>query len=184
MFTWAGKSIDHCWDIQRPERVAWFPCESKDFTVNAPQALQTNDSQSDSSQAAPTLEGQRVLLAEDCPDQGRLYLEFLRQAGAEVTLECSGQSAVDAVRKMPTHYDAVVMDFQMPELDGLDATKQLRELGYSGPIIAVTAFGSDELRSSWRQAGCVDFLEKPLDQHKFVGTVLRHATAARKTIEA
>ena len=146
--------------------------------MNAQSPHQPIDSQSDSSQAAPALERQQVLLVEDCVDQGRLYLKFLQTAGAEVTLECNGQSAVDAIRKSPTLFDAVVMDFKMPEMDGLDATKQLRELGYSGAIIAVTAFGSEELNQAWFQAGYDEYLEKPLNKQELIGAVA-HACKTR-----
>ena len=146
--------------------------------MNAQSPHQPIDSQSDSSQAAPALERQQVLLVEDCADQGRLYLKFLQTAGAEVTLECNGQSAVDAIRKSPTLFDAVVMDFQLSGMDGLDATKQLRELGYSGAIIAVTAFGSEELNQVWFQAGCDEYLEKPLNKQELIGAVA-HACKTR-----
>jgi CheY-like chemotaxis protein len=123
-----------------------------------------------------------VLLAQDCLDPERLCLTFLQGAGAEVTLECSGQSAVDAVRKSPTLIDAVVIDFKMPKLDGLDATNRLRELGYRGPIIAVTAFSSAELKHYWLQAGCDEYLKKPLNEHEFISAVLRHTAAAKKAV--
>lgn len=132
---------------------------------------QDNASQSDSVSKDLALHGQQVLLVEDCPDQGRLYLNFLQRAGAEVTLECTGQSAVDTVRKTPDLYDSVVMDFQMPELDGLDATRQLREMGFQGTIIGVTAFNSDELRTSWFQAGCNELLDKPLARSALIHAV-------------
>ena len=144
---------------------------------NSAQAI---DSPADSSPTDFTLEGQQVLLVEDCADQRRLFLQFLQSAGAEVTLECNGRSAVDAVKKLPTRFDAVVMDFQMPETDGLDATRQLRELGYRGAIIAVTAYGSNELKQSWFQAGCDEYLEKPLDKQKLVGAVRRLVAAAKE----
>ncbi len=115
-------------------------------------------------------------------DQGRLYLKFLQVAGAEVTLECNGQSAVDAIRKSPSLFDAVVMDFQMPEMDGIESTRRLRELGYRGAIIAVTAFGSGELRQSWFQAGCDEFLEKPLNEQEFISAVLRHTSVGEKPV--
>ncbi|NOY42064.1 MAG: response regulator [Planctomycetes bacterium] len=145
--------------------------------MNTPNSANRIENQADSPQAALELEGLQVLLAEDCPDQGRLFLKFLQLAGASVTLECTGQSAVDTVRKSTTPFDAVVMDFQMPELDGLDATRQLRELGHSGAIIAVTAFDSIELKQSWFQAGCNEFLRKPLQKAELVDAILRHTTS-------
>ena len=116
-------------------------------------------------------------------DQGRLYLNFLQIAGAEVTLECNGQSALHAVRKAPTRFDAVVMDFRMPKMHGLKATQQLREIGYSGVIVAMTAFGSEELRQSWFQAGCTEYLNKPLSEQELIQAVLRHTTVAMETVE-
>ena len=156
-----------------------FSVQDKEFTVNVPRTYQSIDSQSDSSQAVLSFEGMQVLLVEDGADQGRLYLKFLQSAGAEATLECNGQSAVDAVRKAPTLFDAVVMDFQMPEMDGLDSTRQLRELGYSGAIIAITACNSIGLKQSWFQAGCDEFLEKPLKKQQLISAVRRHTMAEK-----
>ena len=122
-----------------------------------------------------------MLLAEDGMDQGRLYLKYLQVAGAEVTLECNVQSAVDSVRKSPTLFDAVVMDFQMPEINGLESTRQLLGLGYSGVIIAMTAFASEELKQSWFPAGFDEFLEKPLNGRELINAVLRHTTTGKDT---
>ena len=117
------------------------------------------------------LTGMRVLLVEDCPDQGRLYLEILKKAGAQVWLECNGESAVDAVRKAPSRYQAIVMDFQMPGMDGLDATWKIRLLEFNGAIIAFTANATDELRDSWIRAGCDSFLSKPVPRQLLVETI-------------
>jgi two-component system sensor histidine kinase/response regulator len=133
----------------------------------------------DTSPASLPLEGKQVLLVEDCPDQGRLYLKFLQLAGAKVTLECTGHSAVDAIRRSPALYDAVVLDFQMPEMDGLHATMRLREQGYRGAILAVTAHGSEELRQAWFEAGCNDFLEKPFEDSTLINTLELHLPQER-----
>ena len=138
---------------------------------------------SDLSQSGLILAGLQVLLVEDSPDQGRLYLKFLQLSGAGVVLECSGQSAVDAVRNSPTRFDALVMDFQMPEMDGLDATWHLRALGYRGTIIAVTAYGTEELKQSWFQAGCNEFIEKPLTKAELTAAVARHTMATKQAVE-
>jgi two-component system sensor histidine kinase/response regulator len=133
----------------------------------------------DTSQAPLPLEGKQVLLVEDCPDQGRLYLKFLQLAGAEVTLECTGHSAVDVVKKAPELYDAVVLDFQMPEMDGLETTAKMRELDYRGAILAVTAHGSQELKQAWFEAGCNEFIEKPFEQSTLVDTLELHVSQER-----
>ncbi|MCP4171177.1 MAG: response regulator [Fuerstiella sp.] len=141
---------------------------------------EATDNEFDSPQTDTPLAGLRLLLAEDCADQGRLYLKFLQSAGAEVTLECNGESTVDSVRKSPSLFDAVVMDFQMPEMDGLESTRQLRGLGYDGAIIAATAFGSQKLKRNWYQAGCDAYLIKPLKKAQLIAAVLQHSRAAEK----
>ena len=132
-----------------------------------------------SPQAARALEGRHVLLVEDSPDQSRLYLRYLQRAGAEVTLECYGQSAVETVEGSPHSFDVVVMDLEMPGIDGIEATRQLRELGFEGAVIAVTAHGSEEKKQSWFQAGCSAFLEKPLNEQLLVSTIGQHLTPVK-----
>lgn len=144
--------------------------------------LFNTENQSNTSQDVRTLDGLRILLAEDCPDQGRLCLEYLQSAAANVTLECTGPSAVDAFQKSTTPFDAVLMDFQIPELDGIDATRQLRELGYQGTILALTGFDEEELRQSWLEVGCNDFLRKPLRKTELIDAILNHTQAKQKTI--
>ncbi len=69
----------------------------------------------------------------------------------------------------------------MPEINGLESTRQLRGLGYSGVIIAMTAFASEELKQSWFQAGFDEFLEKPLNRRELINAVLRHTTTGKDT---
>lgn len=126
------------------------------------------------------LAGTKILLAEDTTDHSRLFLQFLQTAGADVTLECNGQSAVNAVRRATEQFDAIVMDFQMPDMDGLLATRRIRGLGFEGAIIAVTACATYELAASWSAAGCDDYIEKPFRKQQLVGTVQRQL-AARQT---
>ena len=136
--------------------------------------------QSDPSQVAHPLTGIQVLLVEDTPDQQHLYLRFLQQTGAEVTLECNGKAAVDAIAKSLTRFDAVVMDFMMPGLDGIDATRKLRELGYDGAIIAMSARGSEELKQSWLHAGCNEYLKKPMKRLQLITAIQLHTTGGKR----
>ena len=88
------------------------------------------------------LAGLRVLVADDVLVNRRLFARFLGDAGVAVDLAEDGQIAVDLgleALRGGKPYDAVVMDMQMPNLDGLDATQALREAGYEGPIFALTA---------------------------------------------
>ena len=130
------------------------------------------------SQTAQALAGQQILLVEDCSDQGQLYLQFLELAGAEVALRTDGQMAIDSVKEAPTLYRAVVLDYLMRKIDGINVTRKLRSTGYEGAILGMTAYSTDMLKQSWFQAGCNSVLEKPLEKTEFVDAVLRAIRAA------
>ena len=135
---------------------------------------------SDSARSAAPLKGKRVLLVEDCPDQQRLFASLLQHAGATVTLECNGQSAVAAAMGSLAPLDAVIMDLAMPVMNGIQATRQLRERGYRGPIIGITAHDSEETQRSWLGAGCDAYLTKPFDRTVLVTAVHRYISTGTK----
>ncbi|HEY1957236.1 MAG TPA: ATP-binding protein [Polyangiaceae bacterium] len=115
------------------------------------------------------LRGRRVLLAEDGYDNQLLISTYLRRAGADVTVAADGMAAVERARAQ--RYDVVLMDMQMPELDGYGATSKLRQLGYAGPIIALTAHAMAGDRERCEKSGCDDYLSKPVDRTKLVAVV-------------
>ncbi len=113
-----------------------------------------------------TLKGLRILLAEDGLDNQRLISHLLRKAGAKVDIAENGQIAVDNILQKRCVYDLILMDMQMPILDGYSATRQLREAGYSSPIIGLSAHALAEQKSESITAGCNDYCTKPIDKQK------------------
>ena len=101
---------------------------------------------------------------------------ILRQAGADVDLAASGRVAVERALEAlaaGTPYDAILMDMQMPEMDGYEATGKLRQSGYKGPIVALTAHAMAGDRQKCIDAGCDDYAAKPLDRPALLATLAR-----------
>jgi len=118
--------------------------------------------------------GTRVLLAEDNPVNQKLIERFLQRTGAEVFIVADGQQACTAAMASldAESFDIVLMDMLMPVMDGYEATAFLREHGYEGTIVALTANAMEGDRDKCFAAGCDDYLTKPL-QHEEFHRVLR-----------
>ncbi|MEW4568287.1 PAS domain-containing protein [Tautonia sp. JC769] len=120
----------------------------------------------------------RVLVVDDRPDIRALSRMHLEDAGALVETAEDGVAAIEAVRRSEaagTPFDVVVMDMQMPRLDGYAAVARLRRGGFERPVIALTAAAMRGDRERCREAGCDDYLPKPIDPRRLVEVVAHHA---------
>ena len=158
-----------------------IPCESTQALqwieeIPAPQLMDSELPETDGA----TLRG-RILLAEDNPDNQRLISLLLDNLHCRCDIAHNGQEAVQQALAQP--YELILMDMQMPVMDGLEATQKLRQTGYKGTIIALTANTMMEDRERYLQAGCDDFLPKPVDRRQFYIT-LRHHLPAEEAQEA
>lgn len=113
-----------------------------------------------------------MLLVEDSPDLQILCKRYLKMSGAEIEIANDGVEGVEKARQ--GLYDVVLMDIQMPNLDGLDATRTLREEGYKRPIIALTAHALADERRKSVERGFTDYLTKPLNPQILIETLKQY----------
>ncbi len=121
----------------------------------------------------PELQG-NILVAEDSEDNQNLFELFISATGASVDIAVDGIEAVEKVQR--GHYDLILMDMQMPRMDGVQATKKIIKLGYTIPVVALTANVMKEDRECCYQAGCTGFLSKPVDRDEFYKVLSEHLT--------
>jgi ammonium transporter, Amt family len=118
------------------------------------------------------IDGVKVLLAEDHLGNEELVTQFLSRAGATVKVARNGVEAVNLAESEP--FDIILMDIQMPVMDGYAATRKLRERGTKVPIIALTAHAMIEERQKCLEAGCTGFFTKPLDFAAVLRSIRQH----------
>lgn len=125
------------------------------------------------------LAGMRVLLVEDHKVNQEIACELLASAGVEVTVANNGEEAVIAVERAFAPFDVVLMDLQMPGMDGHEATRRIRKLRGDLPIIAMTAHALEDERRRCLAEGMFDHIAKPIDQELLYASLSRLQGAAR-----
>ncbi len=117
-----------------------------------------------------SLNGTKVLLVEDSPDIQVLISRYLKMSGAEVEIADNGQKALELTKK--NQYDLILMDIQMPVMDGFEAVHALRRQGFDRPIVALTAHALVEERQRCLESGFTEHLGKPIRRETLVETLV------------
>lgn len=157
---------------QLPEDTRWLD-DLRQAGEDAPRRVEPTESPRD----RHPLRNRRLLLAEDGHDNRRLFHLILSRAGAATTLVENGLEAYEEAMKCREEnnpFDLIVMDMQMPVMDGYAAVRKLRESGYTEPIIALTAHAMPEERERCLAAGCDDYVSKPILRDVLIEVVLKN----------
>ena len=153
------------------------------FTIQCGLGEQTLDeediSETGRAKEAEILHERRVLVAEDNPINQQLALEFLQRAGAQVDIAETGREAIQM--NAESRYDVILMDIHMPHTDGLEATRTIREQGFELPIIAVSADAIMERKSLALEAGCNEYITKPINFDLLVAALEKVLPASEST---
>ncbi len=121
-----------------------------------------------------------LLLAEDDPKIGRYLVKFLQQDGYNVDYAANGAEALDYVKM--NVYELVILDWMMPEKDGISVCRELRKNGYDGGILMLTARDTLENKVEGLEAGADDYLVKPFEYRELLARVKALARRSRKTL--
>ncbi|MBN1795423.1 MAG: CBS domain-containing protein [Sedimentisphaerales bacterium] len=124
----------------------------------------------------------KALVAEDTPTNQTLIQLLLERLGLDVTIAEDGMQAVE--RAQAESFDIILMDIQMPNMNGYDATKKLRQEGFDKPIIAVTAHAMKGDREKCLKAGCDDYISKPIDRNELVKVLRLHLPIGQEPLSA
>jgi PAS domain S-box-containing protein len=152
-----------------------IPIKPKGFVGAETAAIEAPPTGTEERASWPRLDNVRILVAEDNPDNQEMLNRFLGAQGALVETASNGRTALNLAKGGT--FQVILMDVQMPELDGNEVTKQLRKHNITTPIIALTAHAMNDEREKSFAAGCNEFLTKPLDVKKLIYTVHKYCTS-------
>lgn len=120
------------------------------------------------------LSGKTILVVDDDPDLRELMQRYLTDAGVQTVVCANGLSAIHTA--LSQKFDAILMDIQMPKMDGYAASQKLRNAGYAQPLIAITAHASLEDQQKCLDSGCDGYLSKPFQRDRFLQTIAKHVS--------
>ena len=149
--------------------------ENVKFIRNRSELATQNNSQDNID--IPFLKG-KILYAEDNELNCRLVTKLVSATGASITTVNNGAKALELVTRNDESFDLILMDIQMPIMDGRDATVAIREAGNNTPIIAVTANVMAQDVAEYKDAGCTEILPKPIERQAFYDVLKRYLQAA------
>jgi len=124
------------------------------------------------------LSGMNVLVIEDGKVNQIVITKMLQDAGATVQIAENGKLGIEVIESFGQEFDVVLMDMQMPVMDGYEATFRLRQKGFRKPIIAVTAHALTGDAEKTLKAGCDAYVSKPVDRNKLIDLILKYDQAA------
>lgn len=121
-----------------------------------------------------TLKGSKILLVEDNSTNQEIVLGLLENSGIAIDIANNGKEAIELYKTNPSKYELILMDIQMPIMDGITATKIIRKINKKVPIIALTANAMKEDKDKTKQAGMNGHLNKPIEVEKLYATLLKY----------
>lgn len=135
------------------------------FSVEFPLISETGEAIEQITDQEPDLKNKKILLVEDTPFNVLFATQLLEGWNAQVDVADNGAIAVDMVKQ--NHYDLILMDLQMPVMDGYTASKKIREINQQLPIIALTASATSNVKGKVLEAGMQDYVTKPFNPTDF-----------------
>jgi len=144
------------------------------FDLVLPYGAASQETESCPASSSYDFSGKRILIAEDVEINREILSTLLQDVGIQVETSQSGEEVVDILTQKPEAYDLVLMDIQMPGMDGMEATRKVRELGLSIPILAMTANVFKEDIATYLATGMDDHIGKPIDIEELYGKLRKY----------
>lgn len=161
-YSWVGIDMEHDTGVDDFMLKPIFPSKIRNCILQrVVSAHQASVCESQQQNIDRKFESFKILVADDIELNQEIVSSLLKQTGAQIEFAKNGLEAIEKVKTR--HYDLLFMDLHMPQMDGLEATRKIREMGYGVPIIAMTADVFQSSIDKCKKAGMEDYVSKPLD---------------------